>query len=767
MRALYSILVSFMIIGIAHGQWIQLGSDIDGEAAGDNSGEAIAISASGLVLAVGATNNDGNASNAGHVRLFEYAGGNWVQMGYDIDGNTFVDNLGKSVALSDDGHIVAVGAPYTDVNGNYSGEVKVFHYTGSFWLQMGSTILGDAAYDHFGHSVSLSADGITLAIGAPNNDGISGGTSPGQIKIYSFTGSDWVLKGDPIYGEADYDRWGSALSLSDNGNILAGTAIYNNGAGNDAGHARLFEYIGGDWLQIGSDINGDAAQDNLGISVSLSANGEIVSVGAPFHGAGTSFAGRTKVFQNMGGNWVPLGNILDGMNIGDRFGWSVSLSDDGSILAIGALTHDGLDTVQSNRGQVAMYQFGSGIWNQIGNDIYGEAPQDYFGYSVSSNSNASIVAVGGSNNDGNGINAGHARVYANCSMTYDTLFLSPVACGSYTSPSGQIWTSSGVYMDTVQVAAACEMIAIIDLTVNQNTATMTVIDTATCADYVSPSGRYVWNRTGTYMDVIPNAIGCDSVLLINLVSNTVSTIDTLVCGTYTSPSGNYDWSYAGLYADTIPNAVGCDSILMINLQSTTTAGFEVVACDSIQYTSPSGNHIWTSDGVYQDTILNASGCDSILTIDLAFAIDTSVSLGFYELISNDANALYQWLYCDSAYAPVVGAIDQNFWPFYDGNYAVVVSQGTCTDTSACYFQLAFNSIEEFSSEEVHVYPNPTTGKVNILAHDMEQVEIWDMQGNIIYTGIENELDLSEESRGLYVIEITTDKYTFIRKLVKQ
>ena len=81
----------------------QLGSDIDAEAAGDNSGYSVAMSSDGTTAAVGAKSNDGNGDFAGHVRVFEFSGGSWSQLGSDIDAEAAGDNFGESIALSADG----------------------------------------------------------------------------------------------------------------------------------------------------------------------------------------------------------------------------------------------------------------------------------------------------------------------------------------------------------------------------------------------------------------------------------------------------------------------------------------------------------------------------------------------------------------------------------------------------------------------------------------------------------------------------------------
>ncbi len=108
--------------------WAQLGADIDGEAAGDRSGTSVSLSADGSIVAIGAYENDGNGGNAGHGRVYENLAGTWTQQGADIDGEAAADFSGYSVSLSADGSIVAIGARYNAGNGTRSGHVRVYYH---------------------------------------------------------------------------------------------------------------------------------------------------------------------------------------------------------------------------------------------------------------------------------------------------------------------------------------------------------------------------------------------------------------------------------------------------------------------------------------------------------------------------------------------------------------------------------------------------------------------------------------------------------------
>ena len=106
--------------------WEKRGSDIDGDAAGDESGYSVSLSDDGNTVAIGAHRNDGNGDASGHVRVYDWNGSSWEQRGSDIDGETAYDKSGSSVSLSGDGSTVAIGAHENDGNGNLSGHVRVF-----------------------------------------------------------------------------------------------------------------------------------------------------------------------------------------------------------------------------------------------------------------------------------------------------------------------------------------------------------------------------------------------------------------------------------------------------------------------------------------------------------------------------------------------------------------------------------------------------------------------------------------------------------------
>jgi Flp pilus assembly pilin Flp len=281
------------------GTWTKIGADIDGEAAGDQSGNSVAISSDGTSVAIGALNNDGSGSNAGQVRVYKNIAGTWTKIGADIDGEAADDQSGNAVAISSDGTTVAIGATGNDGVGSNAGQVRVYQYSNSNWTKIGADIDGEAIGDKSGKSVAISADGTIVAIGADLNDG--SGAEAGQVRVYQNIAGTWTKIGADIDGEAAGDFSGASVAISSDGNTVAIGAPYNDGSGADAGQVRVYKNIAGTWTKIVADIDGEAASDLSGGSVAISSDGTVVAIGARNNkDGGGDYAGQVRVYKNIG-----------------------------------------------------------------------------------------------------------------------------------------------------------------------------------------------------------------------------------------------------------------------------------------------------------------------------------------------------------------------------------------------------------------------------------------------------------------------------------
>jgi hypothetical protein len=299
----------------------------------DQFGISVALSADGNTLAVGAYSEDsseigvGDGSNqtnnaeedSGAVYVFTRVGGVWTQQAYVKASNTGAgDNFGWSVALSDDGNTLAVGAigedsDATGIDGNQAGNtasnagaVYVFTRTGTAWSQQAYVKASNTApADNFGHSVALSGDGNTLAVSALAEDSAATG-----------------IDGDQADNSAS-----------------------------DAGAVYVFAHSGGMWSQQAYvKASNTELADGFGRSVDLNGDGNTLAVGARFEASiatgiggnqasnSAAQAGAVYVYTRTGGIWSAQVTYVKASNTGaaDSFGWSVALSGDGNTLAAGA-----------------------------------------------------------------------------------------------------------------------------------------------------------------------------------------------------------------------------------------------------------------------------------------------------------------------------------------------------------------------------------------------------------------------------------------------
>ena len=593
-----------------------------------------------------------------------------MQRGTDIDGEEAGDRSGHSVSMSSDGNTLAIGAPSNDGTLSLAGHVRIYQWSGAAWTQKGADIDGEAVNDWSGESVSMSSDGNSLAIGAANNDGT--GTDAGHVRIYWWSGSAWAQKGADIDGEAADDWSGESVSMSSDGNTLAIGAPLNDGTGVVAGHVRIYEWNGSAWTQKGADIDGEAANNFSGFSVSMSSDGNTVAIGAYGNGGTASLAGHVRIYEWSGSAWTQKGADIDGEDLVDESGYSVSMSSDGNTLAIGARWNDGTGIIDA--GHVRIYEWSGSAWTQKGADIDGEATNDESGYSVSMSSDGNTLAIGAPYNDETGTSAGHVRVYHFCTSITPSSF-SISSCASYTVPSGdETYTTVGNY---------------------------------------------------TVLDTITNTEGCDSVMTIDL------TINATLSGTDIQAScGAYTWL--------------------------------------------DGNTYTTSNNTATVILTTAAGCDSVVTLDLTInTVDSSVTQSGITLTADETGATYQWLDC-SAMTSISGAIDQSYTPTANGDYAVIVSNNGCTDTSACYTVTVVGIIENDLGNELLLYPNPTEGHFSIDLGDNYEyltVTMTDINGSVLKSNDFRKSQLLnlqlEEPAGVYLLIIESGSGKAVVRLVKE
>ena len=324
--------------------WSQLGSDILGTTATTYLGCAVSLNSTGTIVAMG-----GYGYQGGIVKVYQYVSNAWTQLGQTITGT---GTNGYSVSLSSDGLTVAMGSYNDNANGTESGSVSIFKYANSTWTKLGQTIAGEAPGDWSGVSVGLSSDGTIVAIGAMHNNGVTGSQS-GQARVYKYANSTWTQLGQDIDGEAAADMSGWSIAINDDGTVIAiGAPRNTTGVTTYNGQVRVYKYANSTWTKLGQDIDGRAIWALSGNAVSLSSDGYTVAIGASYANGlgGETYRGYACVYKYNGTTWTMIGSYIEGQAANDQFGTSISINSDGSIVAIGTPYNTG------NNGRVQVYK---------------------------------------------------------------------------------------------------------------------------------------------------------------------------------------------------------------------------------------------------------------------------------------------------------------------------------------------------------------------------------------------------------------------------
>jgi hypothetical protein len=347
----------------------------------DLFGLSVALSADGSTLAVGARGEasgtgdplDNSAAGAGAVYVFvrTFDTTSWVQEAYlkasDIGAGAF---FGSAVALSADGARLVVGAPF---EAGAAGAAYVFTRTAAAWSPEATVKAPNArANAEFGTSVAMSADGALIAVGAIGDS--SAGTNPadtsqpgaGAVYIFTRTGTAWAEQAYVKAAVTGTDSFGNSVSLTADGAVLAVGAKFEDSCTTDptdnsctnAGAAYVFTRTGAAWTQQAYlKATNIEASDSFGTAVRLSADGSTLAVAAADESSKSSgingdeldryatASGAVYVFTQAGATWTQQAFIkASNAATNDFFGSSIALSADGSMLAVGAAEEDSAAT---------------------------------------------------------------------------------------------------------------------------------------------------------------------------------------------------------------------------------------------------------------------------------------------------------------------------------------------------------------------------------------------------------------------------------------
>ncbi|MFD0962474.1 gliding motility-associated C-terminal domain-containing protein [Pseudofulvibacter geojedonensis] len=272
------------------------------------------------------------------------------------------------------------------------------------WVQVGQDLYGLDEGDFYGSHTEISGDGNTIAISG-NNTTDNGEYHCGYVKVFKNEEGNWVQFGDAIYGTGAYD-YSSTISLSNNGNILAIGGLGNDENGFNHGIVRVYENVSGSWQQIGNSIYGNTSFFDFGNSISLNDEGNILAVSA-------YYGNKVMIYRFVFGNWEQIGSDIIESEQASFFGGNISLNSEGNMIAIGA-EHSNVNGMD-RAGRVKVFENINDSWVQVGNDIVGDAAYDYLSR-VSFNSQGNILAIAARQDYILSDNfTGYARVFKNVS----------------------------------------------------------------------------------------------------------------------------------------------------------------------------------------------------------------------------------------------------------------------------------------------------------------------------------------------------------------
>lgn len=340
---------------------------------------------------------------------------------------------------------------------------------------------------------------------------------------------------------------------------------------------------------------------------------------------------------------------------------------------------------------------------------------------------------------------------------------------------GVFQTTAGNYVDTLVNAGGCDSILTTALTVSQTSTNNA--NAAICQGDSILLGGTFQNTAGVYTDLFQNAFGCDSIVVTTLAispSSSMNATASICDGDSILLAGAFQTT-AGAYTDVFTNAFGCDSILITTLSIAPSynenASASICTGDSILL----GGTFQTTAGTYTDLFTTADGCDSLVVTTLSVSNpDTSVSLTGQTISSGSSTATYQWIDC-SLNTAISGETSQDYTPTVSGEYAVVVTENGCSDTSSCIFVFVVGIEEGELARNVRYFPNPVE---DLLKVDLGkwyrgiQIHVYDAAGRQVMSqssgnGANFSLDMGDLAKGIYVIRVQAGDDIAALRIIKE
>ncbi len=368
-------------------------------------GHCVSLSTDGKILLSGS-----NSQSNGRAYIYKWNLSNWDEIELKRSSSFANDYFGTAVTINGNGDIAAVGAyGYS----NKKGKVYIFKQNDIFaniWDEVTSVSAMDASdADNFGYSVAFSKDGSTLVVGSPGKDS-GANLNTGMVYVFNKVSDAWMetFQLTAIVPAAE-NVFGSSVAVSSDGNVIAVSAPY---ASQNMGAVYIFRKSGGIYNQIKITAADELENNFFGTSLSMSDNGNVLASTSPGAKKGSNLnQGTAYIFEYNGTSWnqTALITASDG-SANDHFGNSISISSNGEIVAIANSQKD--ESAGADAGAIYIYKKSAGVYSEFIKYTAVDGYQNYLlGSSVAISSDGTRITAGASGDSTDARSSGAVYVF--------------------------------------------------------------------------------------------------------------------------------------------------------------------------------------------------------------------------------------------------------------------------------------------------------------------------------------------------------------------
>ncbi len=414
MKQLITMIAFFLLLaGLPFaGAQTQLGGDITSSAEGLNSGGQISFSSDGNRLAVASPDEQ---SFTGAVRVYEWANNSWTQLGSDITGSESFEDFGGSISLSGNGMRIAIAN--SEAN-DFDGFVKVYEWANNSWTQLGADIIGTSGTS-FGEFVDLSADGSRLVVGI---FGDIFNNIPPEVRVYQWANNAWTQLGTGIQSGFDLFCW-----ISDDGSRIAVDG--ENSMGDFI--AQVYEWQNNSWTQLGANIPLDS-------DLAFSGDGNRVAVSDL-----TDMDDDViRVYDWVNNAWTQIGGDIGYDPETNDLNIPLAISTKGNHIALG----------RTAAGETRLLEYNGTTWTALGNNVTGPVNGTNFGTNVAISGTGQRMAVGNESmvDQGGGTVTSTVKVYDFSALT-TAVDIAGIQVDVFPNPTTDFIQIKGIAPDFVRV----------------------------------------------------------------------------------------------------------------------------------------------------------------------------------------------------------------------------------------------------------------------------------------------------------------------------